>query len=56
VEAKLPVANPDPIEIRLDDLLGRQYNNADRLDLGQVTLHVDSTIRLLNEHFLKTKR
>jgi len=44
------------IELRIDDLLERQFNTIDRLELDQVTLDVNMTIVMLNEKFQAKKR
>jgi len=41
------------MELKLDDLLERQFNSVDRLELEQVTLDVNMTIAMLNEKFQK---
>eukprot|EP01117_Protostelium_nocturnum_P020952 TRINITY_DN97_c0_g1_i1.p1 TRINITY_DN97_c0_g1~~TRINITY_DN97_c0_g1_i1.p1 ORF type:complete len:852 (-),score=397.92 TRINITY_DN97_c0_g1_i1:65-2620(-) len=48
--AGLPV---EKMTLELDDLLERNYNNINRLELDQVTLDVNFTIHLINKFFLK---
>jgi len=43
------------MELKFDDLLERQFNSVDRLELEQVTLDVNMTISMLNEKFQKKK-
>jgi len=51
VTAKVAGFKVDPIDLKLDDLLERQFNNVDRLEMDQITLDVGLTIHLLNEKF-----
>jgi len=51
VKAKVAGFNVDPVELKLDDLLERQFNNVDRLEMDQITLDVNLTIHLLNDKF-----
>jgi len=56
VKATIAGTSATTIELRIDDLLERQFNNVDRLDLDQVTLDVNMTIVMLNEKFQARKR
>jgi len=51
VNAKIAGVKVDTMELKLDDLLERQFNGVDRLELDQITLDVNMTIVLLNEKF-----
>mmetsp|Transcript_22707 Transcript_22707/g.89808 ORF Transcript_22707/g.89808 Transcript_22707/m.89808 type:complete len:920 (-) Transcript_22707:110-2869(-) len=52
VVAKIAGVSVDNMELDLDDLLERHYNNITRLELDQVTLDVNMTIHLINKAFL----
>lgn len=52
VVAKIAGMSVDTMELDLDDLLERHYNNIHRLELDQVTLDVNMTIHLINKVFL----
>jgi len=56
VQASIPGLQPEPIQIRLDDLLERHYNNVERLELDNITLDVNMTIHLFNDKFLGKKK
>jgi Ras GTPase-activating-like protein IQGAP2/3 len=51
VKAKIAGIKVETMELKLDDLLERQFNHVDRLELDQITLDVNMTINLLNEKF-----
>jgi len=51
VKAKIAGVRVETMELKLDDLLERQFNHVDRLELDQITLDVNMTIFLLNEKF-----
>jgi Ras GTPase-activating-like protein IQGAP2/3 len=51
VKAKIAGIKVETMELRIDDLLERQFNNVDRLELDQITLDVNMTIHLLNDKF-----
>jgi len=51
VKAKIAGIKVETMELKLDDLLERQFNGVDRLELDQITLDVNFTIILLNEKF-----
>jgi hypothetical protein len=55
VKAKIAGIRVDTMELRIDDLLEKQANMIDRLELDQITLDVNMTIHCLNEKF-KGKR
>jgi hypothetical protein len=55
VKAKIAGIRVDTMELRIDDLLEKQANMVDRLELDQITLDVNMTIHFLNEKF-KGKR
>jgi len=56
VKAKIAGIRAETMDLRIDDLLEKQFNGIDRLELDQITLDVNMTIRLLNEKFLGKKR
>jgi Ras GTPase-activating-like protein IQGAP2/3 len=56
VKAKIAGIRAESMELRIDDLLEKQFNGIDRLELDQITLDVNMTIRLLNEKFLGKKK
>jgi len=56
VKAKIAGIRAESMELRIDDLLEKQFNGVDRLELDQITLDVNMTIRLLNEKFLGKKK
>jgi len=51
VKAKIAGIKVETMELKIDDLLERQFNNVDRLELDQITLDVNMTIHLLNDKF-----
>jgi len=51
VKAKIAGIKVETMELKLDDLLERQFNNVERLELDQITLDVNLTIHLLNDKF-----
>jgi len=56
VKAKIAGIRAESMELRIDDLLEKQFNGVDRLELDQITLDVNMTIRLLNEKFLGKRK
>jgi len=56
VKAKIAGIKVETMELKLDDLLERQFNHIDRLELDQITLDVNMTIHLLNEKFRGKKK
>ncbi len=53
IVAKMAGLEVEQMTLELDDLLERRYNNIETLELDQVTLGVNMTIYLVNNHFLK---
>jgi len=53
VVAKIAGVSVEKMQLDLDDLLEKHYNNIHRLELDQVTLDVNMTIHLINKFFLK---
>lgn len=51
VKAKIAGIRVDTMELRIDDLLEKQANMIDRLELDQITLDVNMTIHFLNDKF-----
>jgi len=56
VKAKIAGIKVETMELKLDDLLERQFNGVDRLELDQITLDVNFTILLLNDKFRGKKK
>jgi len=56
IVAKMAGLEVEQMTLELDDLLERRYNNIETLELDQVTLGVNMTIFLINQHFLKGKK
>lgn len=53
IVAKIAGATVQTMQIEMDDLLEKNYNNINRYELNQVTLDVNMTIYLINKFFLK---
>ena len=53
VAAKIAGATVEKMELDLDDLLEKHYNNIHEVDLEQVTLNVNMTIHLINKLMVK---
>jgi Ras GTPase-activating-like protein IQGAP2/3 len=53
IVAKIASVPVEKMTLELDDLLERNYNNINSLELDQVTLDVNMTIHLLNKFFMK---
>jgi len=51
VKAKIAGVRVETMELKIDELLEKQFNGIDRLELDQITLDVNSSIFLLNEKF-----
>jgi len=55
IVAKIAGVRVEKMQLHLDDLLERHYNNINRLELDQVTLDVNMTIHLVNKLFRNKK-
>jgi len=55
IVAKIAGVKVEKMQLHLDDLLERHYNNINRLELDQVTLDVNMTIHLVNKLFRNKK-
>jgi Ras GTPase-activating-like protein IQGAP2/3 len=55
IVAKIAGIKVEKMQLHLDDLLERHYNNINRLELDQVTLDVNMTIHLVNKLFRNKK-
>jgi len=51
VKAKIAGIRVDTMELKIDDLLEKQSNGLEHLELDQITLDVNMTIHLLNDKF-----
>jgi len=55
IVARIAGVKVEKMQLHLDDLLERHYNNINRLELDQVTLDVNMTIHLVNKLFRNKK-
>jgi Ras GTPase-activating-like protein IQGAP2/3 len=53
VKAKVAGITADAVTLHLDDLLEKQSQNIDRLELENITLDVNLTISFINKNFLQ---
>jgi len=51
IKAKIAGIRVDTMELKIDDLLEKQSNGLEQLELDQITLNVNMTIHLLNDRF-----